>query len=200
MSHILTNLLTATTLTFCLIPQKPHRISGSGSPYPSSSRSSTYSDPFRNPAPVETGSRGTYAPVAPIEMHNYEDRNQDPYVPMEESYANEASSHWLEKEQSDQKRSKWVLWGAVALGAVLIIGGIIAGIAISTSRKHSTSSSGGSNNSGSDPSKFDKNPNLHNSFYGFAYTPLVRSISRGPFSIKPDSLIGCNPTGLRRQH
>lgn len=112
-------------------------------------------------------------------MHNYEDRNQGPYAPMEDSYANEAGSHSLEKEQNDQKRSKWVLWGAVALGAALIIGGIIAGIAISTSKKHSSSSGGGSNSSGSDPSKFEKNPNLHNSFYGFAYTPLVRSILCG---------------------
>ena len=104
---------------------------------------------------------------------------------MRDSYGNEAGSHWLEKEQKDQTRSKWILWGAVALGAALILGGIVAGIAISTSKKHSSSGSSGGNSTsgGSDPSKFDKNPNLHNSFYGFAYTPLVRSVCTAPSTI-----------------
>jgi exo-beta-1,3-glucanase (GH17 family) len=125
-------------------------------------------------------------------MHNYEDQNHGSYAPMEDPHANEGGSHWLEKEQNRQRRSKWVLWTAVALGAALIIGGIVAGIAISASKKHTSSGSSGgssggnSSKGGSDPSKFDKNPNLHNSFYGFAYTPLG--------AILPDC--GANITGV----
>jgi len=123
---------------------------------------------------------------------------------MEDSYANEGGSRWLEKEQNGQRRSKWVLWGAVALGAALIIGGIVAGIAISASKKHTSSGSGGgggggnSSKGGSDPSKFDKNPNLHNSFYGFAYTPLVRFRLHSVVANNSNSLFaGCHTTRLR---
>lgn len=70
---------------------------------------------------------------------------------------------------------------AIVGGAILIIGGVIAGIVVGTHKSSSKASSGGGSGGstgttgdGSDPSKFDKNPNLHNSFYGFAYTPLVR--------------------------
>lgn len=112
-------------------------------------------------------------------MHNYSDAEhaQGPYAPMEDNYH---PSQWLEKEQGSDRRSKWVLWGSVALGAALIIGGIVAGIAISQSKKgssnSSTKSSGNDTSTVSgDPSKFTKNDALHQSFYGFGYTPIVSS-------------------------
>ncbi|KAF8312514.1 glycoside hydrolase family 17 protein [Clavulina sp. PMI_390] len=70
---------------------------------------------------------------------------------------------------------------AIGLGVALVIGGIAAGVAIAVHKKsngtgsndnsNNTSSGGGGSGGSSDPSNFQKNPNLHNSFYGFAYTP-----------------------------
>ena len=71
--------------------------------------------------------------------------------------------------------------GSIAAIIGLIVLGVVVGVVVS--KNHSTrsaSSSGGSNsNSGSpvnqtnpnDPSTFVKNPLLHQSFYGMAYTP-----------------------------
>lgn len=122
-------------------------------------------------------------------MHPYPASNPNaqnqPYAPMQDSYQYEYQDHdehpsqWLEKEQGSTKKSKWVLWTAVGVGALLIIGGIVAGIAISHSKKGSSNASTGSKNSttstSGDPSKFTKNPDLKQSFYGFGYTPVVSS-------------------------
>lgn len=107
------------SLNFCVpysvlssMLDQPHRLSGYGSPYPSTSSprpSETYSDPFREPQPVPSTSqtRGAYAPVAPIEMHDYEDRNPASYAPMEDNYT--PSPLWNEKPRGG--RSKWLMWG-----------------------------------------------------------------------------------------
>lgn len=127
-------------------------------------------------------------------MHNFSNNGysdaehaQGPYAPMEDDYH---PSPWLEKEQSSDRRSKWVLWGSVALGAALIIGGIVAGIAISQSKKGSSNATKSTGNDTStvsgDPSKFTKNDALHQSFYGFGYTPIG--------AILPDC--GANITGV----
>jgi len=88
---------------------------------------------------------------------------------------------WMENPRSSGNRSKWIVIGSIAAIIGLIVVGVVVGVVVS--KNHSTrtaSSSGGSNsNSGSpvtqtnpnDPSSFVKNPLLHQSFYGMAYTP-----------------------------
>lgn len=108
-------------------------------------------------------------------MHPSEAQTAGSYAPMDDQ-PYDLHPAWSEK-QASPRRSKWLLWGAIGVGAVLILGGVIAGIVIGTSHKSNSnndSNNGGNGTSGSsDPSKFDKNPNLKNSFYGFAYTPIV---------------------------
>lgn len=109
-------------------------------------------------------------------MHSYAER--DRYAELNEA----APSTWLEKEQGGTRKSKVWLWGGIVVAGILIIAGIVAGVVISQGKKGSSSSSGGGSKGGgvvsnpNDPSDFTKNDKLHNSFYGFAYTPIVNSI------------------------
>ncbi|KAG6856905.1 hypothetical protein H0H87_012487 [Tephrocybe sp. NHM501043] len=86
-------------------------------------------------------------------------------------------SDWLESSQSSNKRSKWVVIGSVVALIVLIVVGVVVGILVSKNHKSSSSGSGSSNSLGvtqtdpNDPSTFVKNKDLHQSFYGMAYTP-----------------------------
>ncbi|KAH7338353.1 glycoside hydrolase [Rhizoctonia solani] len=105
------------------------------------------------------------------------------------------ASPWLEKQQQGNKRAKmWIFGGCAAL--LVIIGlGVGLGVGLSKKSGSSSSSSSGSGSSGgsgttsegyttipgtagvvkadpNDPSKFEKDSRLKNSFYGFAYTPL----------------------------
>lgn len=69
-------------------------------------------------------------------------------------------------------KKKWWIIGGVALGIAAIVA-IAVGVTVG---RKSGSGSGSSNTGksadvGDDPSVFDKDPNLHNSFWGFAYTP-----------------------------
>lgn len=106
-----------------------------------------------------------------------------------------APATWLEKQRGN-KRSKMFLVGGI-VGLLLVIA-IAIGVGVSLGTKHkpvnnlstsgnNTSSSNGNNTATSsdpnDPSKFTKDPKLLNSFYGFAYTPEVRSI-RSWFELK----------------
>ena len=101
-------------------------------------------------------------------------------------------SPWLEKQTAEKKRSKMIIVGAVV--GLLILIAIGVGVGVSLSKKSggsssSSSSGGGSTTSNgsmvaipgtagvvkadpSDPSKFEKDSRLKDSFYGFAYTPL----------------------------
>ncbi|EUC67542.1 glycoside hydrolase family 17 protein, partial [Rhizoctonia solani AG-3 Rhs1AP] len=105
------------------------------------------------------------------------------------------ASPWLENQQQEKKRAKtWIIGGCAALLVIIALG---VGLGVGLSKKSggsssSLSSSGSSGGSGSttdgyvaipgtagvvkadpnDPSKFDKDSRLKNSFYGFAYTPL----------------------------
>ncbi|KAL5634135.1 hypothetical protein ACGC1H_006086 [Rhizoctonia solani] len=105
------------------------------------------------------------------------------------------ASPWLENQQQEKKRAKmWIVGGCAALLVIIALG---VGLGVGLSKKSgggssSSSSSGFSGGSGSttdgyvaipgtagvvkadpnDPSKFDKDSRLKNSFYGFAYTPL----------------------------
>ncbi|KAJ1305130.1 hypothetical protein OPQ81_000167 [Rhizoctonia solani] len=103
------------------------------------------------------------------------------------------ASPWLEKQQQEKKRAKMWIFGSCALLLVVIALGVGLGVGLSKkSGSSSSSSSGSSGGSGTssegyvaipgtagvvkadpnDPSKFEKDSRLKNSFYGFAYTPL----------------------------
>lgn len=64
-------------------------------------------------------------------------------------------------------------WAWIVGGIVLIA--VIVGVAVGVSMRNSSSSDGALgvvHSIGNDPSKFDKDPRLHQSFYGMCYTPL----------------------------
>jgi len=81
-------------------------------------------------------------------------------------------------QQAKRTRNRRLLIGGLVVGAIALIA-IIAGVAVS--RKHKTggnakdaakgSGTGGSLSNPNDPSKFTKDPKLHQVFWGFAYTP-----------------------------
>ena len=76
-------------------------------------------------------------------------------------------------------KKKWII-GGVILG-ILAIAGIVAGVVVSQTKGKSSGSDGsGSSSSGngtstdlSNPSVFDKDSRLHQSFWAMAYTPEV---------------------------
>ncbi|CAA7259638.1 unnamed protein product [Cyclocybe aegerita] len=102
-------------------------------------------------------------------------------------YQSLGMSSALEKQQKQSRRSKWIVVGSVIALVVLIAVGVTVGVVVSNNNKEksgSSSSSSGSSSgssgsssgssggsSSNDPSVFDKDPNLHKSFYGMAYTP-----------------------------
>jgi len=84
-------------------------------------------------------------------------------------------------EPGARKSRMWWWVGGIGL-LVLLIAGVAIGVTMAKSKSHSSSSSSGDkNNKGvtgvthsdpSDPSKFDLDSRLKQSFYGIAYTPL----------------------------
>ncbi|KAJ2916451.1 hypothetical protein MD484_g3985, partial [Candolleomyces efflorescens] len=94
-------------------------------------------------------------------------------------------SYALEQEKARKNRSKWIIIGCVAGLLVLAAIGTAVGVVVSrnNSKSSSSSSSSSSNSgkgntgnstsggSGSGPANFAKDPNLHQAFYGMAYTP-----------------------------
>ncbi|KAJ3997684.1 glycoside hydrolase family 17 protein [Lentinula boryana] len=92
-----------------------------------------------------------------------------------------------EKAQTRSQRSKWIIIGSVIglLGLIAIGVGVGVGVSKNNSKNSSTTSSdtanGATSNSSSngnpvqtdpnDPSTFEKDPSLHQSFYALAYTP-----------------------------
>lgn len=79
---------------------------------------------------------------------------------------------------SKSKKKWWIIGGVVA--AIVIIAAVVGGVVGSQKSKSGSSggnSSSGAGNSGTgnaantDASNFDKDPRLHQSFWGFAYTP-----------------------------
>jgi hypothetical protein len=95
----------------------------------------------------------------------------------------EHESPWLEKQERSSRWSQWLIRGALVGAIVLIAVGVTVGVVVS--KKHTSNSlisnnnktAGVVNSSSTDPSQFTKDPRLHNSFYGFAYTPYVRRIT-----------------------
>ncbi|TFK49670.1 glycoside hydrolase [Heliocybe sulcata] len=85
------------------------------------------------------------------------------------------NTNWLEKQESRSRRSRWIVIGSI-LGLIgLIVIGVALGVTLSkksSSKSSSGSSSGAVNQSDpNDPSTFQKDANLKQSFYGIAYTP-----------------------------
>ncbi|KAN0064858.1 hypothetical protein ACQY0O_001915 [Thecaphora frezii] len=91
---------------------------------------------------------------------------------------------WVEKHSAgyhpptgggagESGKKKWIWVGALV--AVLVVAGIVAGVVVHKMMDKSDDSSSSSGSSGStsgDPSKFDKDGSLHQSFYGLCYTPF----------------------------
>ena len=84
--------------------------------------------------------------------------------------------------QPRKSRKKWIL---AALGVVVLLGlGVGLGVGLTVGKKSSNSASTSNaattgnttktTTTGDDPSVFDKDSRLHNSFWAFAYTPQVR--------------------------
>jgi len=76
------------------------------------------------------------------------------------------------------KRSKWIVIGSIIAFVGLVAIGV--GVGVSVAKNHSTKSASSSSNSGpgdpkqtnpNDPSTFQLDSRLHQSFYGLAYTP-----------------------------
>ncbi|GLB40327.1 putative glycosyl hydrolase 17 family protein [Lyophyllum shimeji] len=92
---------------------------------------------------------------------------------------NYKAGDWMEASKSSNKRSKWVVIGSIVALMGLIAIGVVVGIVVSKNAKKSNSNSGNSKPGSpavnqtdpNDPSTFVKNPNLHQSLYGLAYTP-----------------------------
>ncbi|KAF8589447.1 glycoside hydrolase family 17 protein [Ramaria rubella] len=100
---------------------------------------------------------------------------------MDTGYSNldaSGSNLWQEKEKSRSRRSKWIVIGSLVALALLIGVGVGVGVSVAkNSKKNSSSNNADSNGAGvvqsdpNDPSNFSKDPRLHQSFYGIAYTP-----------------------------
>ncbi|KAL4066944.1 glycoside hydrolase family 17 protein [Scleroderma citrinum] len=132
-----------------------------------------YDDPQSNSQP------GAHAPS---QFHNSTADQNMPSNPTD--YQNletpATNSAWLEKSQTSSKRSKWIVIGSLLTLAVLIAVGVSVGVVLSKKSSSASTSGSGGGGSGStppgtnpnDPSNFQKNPALKQSFYGIAYTPL----------------------------
>ncbi|KAI0707189.1 glycoside hydrolase [Earliella scabrosa] len=103
--------------------------------------------------------------------------NERGYSNMDAPYSNQAfsSSAWLEKEQARNRRSKWLVIGALVGVIALVAVGVAVGVTVAKNKSNNSSSS--SSNSGvvksdpNDPSIFEKDDRLRQSFYALAYTP-----------------------------
>ncbi|TFK27782.1 glycoside hydrolase [Coprinopsis marcescibilis] len=87
----------------------------------------------------------------------------------------EGASPWS-KEQQAKRRKKWLIVGLALTLIGLTIAGAVTGVLLTRNNAvPSSSTSSGANvvkqSNPKDPSTFIKNPNLHQAFYGIAYTP-----------------------------
>ncbi|TRM68150.1 glycoside hydrolase family 17 protein [Schizophyllum amplum] len=85
----------------------------------------------------------------------------------------------LEKSNARSRRAKKIVLGSVVALVVIVALAVGLGVGLSRNKSSSSSSSGSSGASnpesdssvGDDPSNFEKDDRLHQSFYGIAYTP-----------------------------
>jgi exo-beta-1,3-glucanase (GH17 family) len=111
------------------------------------------------------------------------DLNSGSHEPKLGAYA--SGSAW-EAAPPKSSRKKWMVMGGIITIIAIIVIAVTAGVVVSNSKKktNNLSSSGSSTSSSpaavpsvvsqtnpNDPSTFVKDPNLHQSFYGLAYTP-----------------------------
>lgn len=159
----------------------PHRLTDHHSSYSASTRNSGYelSSPTQStPAlagtanrPSDAHIRGVYAAPGAVSTID------DPFMPPSQGQGFQElggqDNRWLEKQQSSNKKSKWmVIGGIVALVGIVVIG-VAVGITVSKHKSSSDSSSGSAvtQSNPNDPSSFKKDSRLIPSFYGLAYTP-----------------------------
>ncbi|KAF8754761.1 glycosyl hydrolase 17 family [Rhizoctonia solani] len=123
------------------------------------------------------------------------------------------SSPWLEQQMKEKKRAS-VMWIYGSIAALLVVVGLGVGLGVGLSRKSGGSSGSSGSGSGSssdgsmvtipgtagvvkadpnDPSKFEKDSRLKNSFYGFAYTPWAHCslIAEPPKPTSPKTFSSC---------
>ncbi|KDQ57152.1 glycoside hydrolase family 17 protein [Jaapia argillacea MUCL 33604] len=99
--------------------------------------------------------------------------------------SNNGNSNWLENEKRRSRKSKIIVISSLIAIIIVIVVGVSVGVTVSKNSKHnnaSTTTGGGGGSGGNssspvdqpdpnDPSNFVKDPRLHVSFYGMAYTP-----------------------------
>ncbi|KAH9957451.1 glycoside hydrolase superfamily [Russula dissimulans] len=94
---------------------------------------------------------------------------------------------WQEKyTEPSTRRRKWIVFGSALVVVILIAIGVGVGVAVSHNHNHNSSNRAASSSNGNspatnssvvpqtnpnDPSTFVKDSRLHQSFWGFAYTP-----------------------------
>ena len=86
-----------------------------------------------------------------------------------------ASTYAIDDPVRHRRKKIWTIFGAVV--AVVLIVGVVVGIVVAKHRSNhddaaQTSSGSSGNVLSGDPSKFEKNAALHNSFWGMCYTPF----------------------------
>jgi len=137
--------------------------------------------PFEEGGVVPSGSNAAYGGGGPMYSQAATYSTTDVMNPSRAQYTEPAyqpPNAWLEKTESGSKRSKWIVIGSVVALLGLIAIGVAVGVVVSrnnskSSKSSSNSSSGSpvSQTNPNDPSTFVKDSRLHQSFYGFAYTP-----------------------------
>jgi exo-beta-1,3-glucanase (GH17 family) len=156
----------------------PHRLSGfnslSHTPSPRNSSPDINSTQLNTPSDAHT--RGLYSePLAAATAASTPDEPfMAPSGPNFYEYGGSQDNRWLEKQQAAKKRSKWIVIGSIVALVGLIAVGVGVGVGVSKSHKSSSSSSSSNvvtQSNPNDPSSFEKNPALKQSFYGLAYTP-----------------------------
>jgi hypothetical protein len=104
-------------------------------------------------------------------------------VPSEAYWPEQPADPGFTPTRTKSSKKKWGIIAGVILG-VAVVAGIVAGVVVSQVHKNksdgSSSSSGSSSGNStatlsdpSDPSNFTMDAALHQSFWGFAYTPQV---------------------------
>ncbi|KAK8858895.1 hypothetical protein IAR55_003126 [Kwoniella newhampshirensis] len=164
---------TPSTQSFKELPPPPHSAT-----VPTAGLTMPLMSEFPSSSRATTGPRGGY--FDPTSRQN---------IPSEHYYPMSDPSTFTDTRpaRSGNKR-KMLIWGGAILGVLALIG-IIVGVVVSQVKKNNNSSGNSSGSSAStngtngstlsnpnDPSKFAKDSNLHQSFWGFAYTPNLAQV------------------------